>query len=55
MGMQPVKREGKILTYVSGISGFDENRLEELNQTRCELLSWYRYSRASTALTSDIF
>ena len=33
--MQPVKREGEVLTYVSGISGFEEGRLGELNQTRC--------------------
>lgn len=35
MVMQPVQRQGEVQTYVAGISGFDENRLDELNQTRC--------------------
>ena len=36
--MQPMQREGKVLTYVAGISGFEEGRLHELNQTRCGLV-----------------
>lgn len=36
--MQPMQREGKVLTYVAGISGFEESRLHELNQTRCDLV-----------------
>ena len=39
MVMQPVRRDGEVLTYVAGISGFDQARLGELNQTRRALVA----------------
>ena len=31
----PAVKEGKAVTYCSGLSGFPEERLGELHQTRC--------------------
>jgi len=42
--MQPTKRDGKTVTYCSGITGFPESRLQELNQTRCVHRSLHRCS-----------